>query len=126
MTVCIYVYGFSKSPPATGCMRMRKNGWKLENYRGLFRSFVFVALDVFDVLAYNDKNIAVPFTWIGSDPKLIVNPQMVKLYSFDTKEQPTAKKMPKINSSVADSSCWSSSRTFGSSKIWGRSIFVLK
>ncbi|KAK1562471.1 hypothetical protein Q3G72_012527 [Acer saccharum] len=26
-----------------------------------------------------------PFTWIESDPKLIVNPQMVKLHSFDTK-----------------------------------------
>ncbi|KAK3200665.1 hypothetical protein Dsin_024080 [Dipteronia sinensis] len=29
--------------------------------------------------------IAVPFTWIESDPKLIANPQMVKLHSFDTK-----------------------------------------
>ncbi|KAK7850057.1 mitotic spindle checkpoint protein mad2 [Quercus suber] len=40
---------------------------------------------VFDVLAYTDKDIAVPFTWIESDPKLIANPQMVKLHSFDTK-----------------------------------------
>ncbi|KAK3040800.1 hypothetical protein RJ639_029144 [Escallonia herrerae] len=40
---------------------------------------------VFDVLAYTDKDVAVPFTWIESDPKLIANPQMVKLHSFDTK-----------------------------------------
>ncbi|XP_059657754.1 mitotic spindle checkpoint protein MAD2 isoform X1 [Cornus florida] len=40
---------------------------------------------VFDVLAYTDKDIAVPFTWVESDPKLIDNPQMVKLHSFDTK-----------------------------------------
>ena len=46
---------------------------------------LFVALGVFDVLAYTDKDAAVPFTWIESDPKLIANPQMVKLHSFDTK-----------------------------------------
>ncbi|XVE92228.1 hypothetical protein REPUB_Repub01dG0078900 [Reevesia pubescens] len=40
---------------------------------------------VFDVLAYTDKDVAVPFTWIESDPKLIANPQIVKLHSFDTK-----------------------------------------
>ncbi|KAA3483300.1 mitotic spindle checkpoint protein MAD2-like [Gossypium australe] len=40
---------------------------------------------LFDVLAYTDKDVAVPFTWIESDPKLIANPQMVKLHSFDTK-----------------------------------------
>lgn len=40
---------------------------------------------VFDVLAYADKDVEVPFTWIESDPKLIENPQMVKLHSFDTK-----------------------------------------
>ncbi|CAN1295289.1 Mitotic spindle checkpoint protein MAD2 [Linum perenne] len=40
---------------------------------------------VFDVLAYTDKEVAVPFTWIESDPKLISNPQMVKLHSFETK-----------------------------------------
>lgn len=40
---------------------------------------------VFDVLAYTDTDVAVPFTWIESDPKLIENPQMVKLHSFDTK-----------------------------------------
>ncbi|KAK8668107.1 hypothetical protein V6N13_105575 [Hibiscus sabdariffa] len=40
---------------------------------------------VFDVLAYTDTDVAVPFTWIESDPKLIANPQMVKLHSFDTK-----------------------------------------
>ncbi|XAR64443.1 hypothetical protein NMG60_11024784 [Bertholletia excelsa] len=39
----------------------------------------------FDVLAYTDKDVAVPFTWVDSDPKLIANPQMVKLHSFDTK-----------------------------------------
>ncbi|KAK1294810.1 Mitotic spindle checkpoint protein MAD2 [Acorus calamus] len=40
---------------------------------------------IFDVLAYTDKDVAVPFTWIESDAKLIHNPQMVKLHSFDTK-----------------------------------------
>ncbi|KAL9292750.1 Mitotic spindle checkpoint protein MAD2 [Arabidopsis thaliana] len=40
---------------------------------------------VFDVLAYTDTDVAVPFTWIESDPKLIANPQMVKLHGFDTK-----------------------------------------
>ncbi|KAI8569353.1 hypothetical protein RHMOL_Rhmol02G0272000 [Rhododendron molle] len=40
---------------------------------------------VFDVLAYTHKDVAVPFTWVESDPKLIANPQMVKLHSFDTK-----------------------------------------
>ncbi|XP_074295674.1 mitotic spindle checkpoint protein MAD2 [Silene latifolia] len=40
---------------------------------------------VFDVLAYTDKDVEAPFTWIESDPKLIANPQMVKLHSFDTK-----------------------------------------
>ena len=47
--------------------------------------FCFALLGVFDVLAYTDKDVAVPFTWIESDPKLIANPQMVKLHSFDTK-----------------------------------------
>ncbi|KAL5725415.1 Mitotic spindle checkpoint component mad2 [Ranunculus cassubicifolius] len=40
---------------------------------------------VFDVLAYTDNDVEVPFTWIESDAKLIANPQMVKLHSFDTK-----------------------------------------
>ncbi|CAH8360971.1 unnamed protein product [Eruca vesicaria subsp. sativa] len=40
---------------------------------------------VFDVLAYTDTDVAVPFTWVESDPKLIANPQMVKLHAFDTK-----------------------------------------
>ncbi|XP_019708361.2 mitotic spindle checkpoint protein MAD2 [Elaeis guineensis] len=40
---------------------------------------------VFDVLAYMDNDVPVPFTWIESDAKLIKNPQMVKLHSFDTK-----------------------------------------
>ena len=40
---------------------------------------------VFDVLAYTDKDVSEPFNWIESDPKLISNPQMVKLHSFDTK-----------------------------------------
>lgn len=48
-------------------------------------SFVCMAVGVFDVLAYTDMDVAVPFTWIESDPKLIANPQMVKLHSFDTK-----------------------------------------
>uniref|UniRef100_A0A0E0KS27 Mitotic spindle checkpoint protein MAD2 n=1 Tax=Oryza punctata TaxID=4537 RepID=A0A0E0KS27_ORYPU len=40
---------------------------------------------IFDVLAYTDMDVAVPFTWVESDAKLIDNPQMVKLHSFDTK-----------------------------------------
>ena len=48
-------------------------------------SVCLFVLGVFDVLAYTDKDVAVPFTWIESDPKLIANPQMVKLHSFDTK-----------------------------------------
>lgn len=54
---------------------------------GLFDLEIFslVFVGVFDVLAYTDKDVAVPFTWIESDPKLIANPQMVKLHSFDTK-----------------------------------------
>ncbi|KAK1266977.1 Mitotic spindle checkpoint protein MAD2 [Acorus gramineus] len=40
---------------------------------------------VFDVLAYTNKDVVVPFTWIESDAKLIQNPQMVKLHSFNTK-----------------------------------------
>ncbi|KAJ0743263.1 putative mitotic spindle checkpoint protein Mad2 [Helianthus annuus] len=40
---------------------------------------------IFDVLAYTDMDVAVPFTWTESNQKLIVNPQMVKLHSFDTK-----------------------------------------
>jgi mitotic spindle assembly checkpoint protein MAD2 len=42
-------------------------------------------IGVFDVLAYTDQDVVAPFTWIESDPKLISNPQMVKLHSFDTK-----------------------------------------
>ncbi|CAN6876034.1 unnamed protein product, partial [Brassica oleracea var. botrytis] len=34
---------------------------------------------------YTDTDVAVPFTWVESDPKLIANPQMVKLHAFDTK-----------------------------------------
>lgn len=37
------------------------------------------------MLAYTDTDVAVPFTWVESDAKLITNPQMVKLHSFDTK-----------------------------------------
>ncbi|KAL6652493.1 hypothetical protein ACP70R_011418 [Stipagrostis hirtigluma subsp. patula] len=40
---------------------------------------------VFDVLAYTDKDVDAPCTWIESDARLISNPQMVKLHSFDTK-----------------------------------------
>lgn len=46
---------------------------------------IFFYVGVFDVLAYTDTDCTVPFTWIESDPKLIANPQMVKLHSFDTK-----------------------------------------
>ncbi|PKA55503.1 Mitotic spindle checkpoint protein MAD2 [Apostasia shenzhenica] len=40
---------------------------------------------VIDVLAYTDKDVEVPLAWTESDAKLIKNPQMVKLHSFDTK-----------------------------------------
>jgi mitotic spindle assembly checkpoint protein MAD2 len=40
---------------------------------------------VFDVLAYTDMDVDAPGTWVESDAKLISNPQMVKLHSFDTK-----------------------------------------
>ncbi|CAN1798463.1 Mitotic spindle checkpoint protein MAD2 [Linum perenne] len=40
---------------------------------------------MFDVLAFTDKVVSVPFTWVKNDPKLISNPQMVKLHSFGTK-----------------------------------------
>ncbi|KAM0053671.1 putative HORMA domain superfamily protein [Helianthus debilis subsp. tardiflorus] len=30
-------------------------------------------------------DVAVPFTWTECEQKLIANPQMVKLHSFDTK-----------------------------------------
>lgn len=45
----------------------------------------FLFLGVFDVLAYTDKDTTVPMAWVESDAKLINNPQMVKLHSFDTK-----------------------------------------
>lgn len=45
----------------------------------------FTPEGVFDVLAYTDMDVAIPFSWIESDAKLINNPQMVKLHSFDTK-----------------------------------------
>ncbi|XP_021809632.1 mitotic spindle checkpoint protein MAD2 isoform X2 [Prunus avium] len=51
----------------------------------MFMFMLLFALGVFDVLAYTDKDLAVPFTWVESDPKLIANPQIVKLHSFDTK-----------------------------------------
>lgn len=40
---------------------------------------------VIDVLAYTDIDVQIPTTWMESDAKLIENPQMVKLCSFDTK-----------------------------------------
>lgn len=56
-------------------------------WTGFFSMFIWLysCLGVFDVLAYTDKDVQVPFTWMESDPKLIANPQMVKLHSFDTK-----------------------------------------
>lgn len=51
----------------------------------IYGDFTWVCLGVFDVLAYTDADVAAPLTWIESDPKLIANPQMVKLHSFDTK-----------------------------------------
>uniref|UniRef100_A0A251TGS6 Putative HORMA domain, Mitotic spindle checkpoint protein Mad2 n=1 Tax=Helianthus annuus TaxID=4232 RepID=A0A251TGS6_HELAN len=35
----------------------------------------------FVLIIYTDMDVAVPFTWTESDPKLIANPQMVKLHS---------------------------------------------
>ncbi|KAH7277617.1 hypothetical protein KP509_39G059300 [Ceratopteris richardii] len=49
---------------------------------------------IFDVLAYTDKDAAVPMTWTDSDAKIIENSQVVKLRSFDTK-------VHKIDASVA-------------------------
>ena len=40
---------------------------------------------IFDVLAYTDKDAMVPMTWADSDAKIIENPQVVKLRSFDRK-----------------------------------------
>jgi mitotic spindle assembly checkpoint protein MAD2 len=37
------------------------------------------------VLAYTGTDVDAPVTWFESDAKLISNPQMVKLHSFDTK-----------------------------------------
>ena len=60
---------------------------------------------MFDVLAYTDTDVDAPGTWVESDAKLISNPQMVKLHSFDTKV---------CNSSISDIHlsgvwyCWSS------------------
>ncbi|GLJ05503.1 hypothetical protein SUGI_0019180 [Cryptomeria japonica] len=39
----------------------------------------------FDVLAYTDNDLSVPFNWAESEARLINNPQVVKLHSFDTK-----------------------------------------
>uniref|UniRef100_A0A251TF26 Putative HORMA domain, Mitotic spindle checkpoint protein Mad2 n=1 Tax=Helianthus annuus TaxID=4232 RepID=A0A251TF26_HELAN len=56
------------------------------NYEGFTASHNFGrSRCIFDVLAYTDMDVTVPFTWTKSDPKLIANPQMVKLHSFDTK-----------------------------------------
>ncbi|CAN1261780.1 Mitotic spindle checkpoint protein MAD2 [Linum perenne] len=49
------------------------------------RGLILLRRSVFDVLAYTNKEVSLPFTWIESAPKLIYNPQMVKLHSFDTK-----------------------------------------
>ena len=39
---------------------------------------------MFDVLAHIEKDVTGLFTWLNeSDGKLIANPQMVKLHSFD-------------------------------------------
>ena len=46
--------------------------------------FIYTA-GIFDVLAYTDKDAMVPMTWADSDAKIIENPQVVKLRSFDTK-----------------------------------------
>lgn len=48
------------------------------------------------MLAYTDADVAAPLTWIESDPKLIANPQMVKLHSFDTKVDDDAAKDPPL------------------------------
>jgi len=57
----------------------------IQSFFYLLAEHGYLLSGVFDVLAYTDTDVAVPFTWIESDPKLIANPQMVKLHSFDTK-----------------------------------------
>lgn len=42
------------------------------------------ASTTFNVLAYTDKDANVPATWSDSDPRIIRNPQVVKLTPFST------------------------------------------
>ncbi|KAH9290654.1 hypothetical protein KI387_034771, partial [Taxus chinensis] len=39
----------------------------------------------FEILAYTDRDLSVPVTWLESDARLIKNAQVVKLHSFDTR-----------------------------------------
>ncbi|KAG2264324.1 hypothetical protein Bca4012_078565 [Brassica carinata] len=51
----------------------------------IMREFQATMRQVCLMYTYTDTDVAVPFTWVESDPKLIANPQMVKLHAFDTK-----------------------------------------
>lgn len=61
------------------------SGFQLLLKYSVLARYNLINAGIFDVLAYTDKEAEVPLTWIDSDPKLIDNPQMVKLHSFDTK-----------------------------------------
>jgi hypothetical protein len=61
---------------------------------------------VFDVLAYTDTDVDAPGTWVESDAKLIDNPQMVKLHSFDTKVCPRSRPVYEFVCSVSVSPIW--------------------
>jgi len=54
------------------------------------------------VLAYTDTDVDAPGTWVESDAKLIDNPQMVKLHSFDTKVCPRSRPMYLFGISITD------------------------
>jgi mitotic spindle assembly checkpoint protein MAD2 len=45
---------------------------------------VFEDKMTFNILAYTNKNAAVPLEWIDSDPKMIRSPELVKLRDLDT------------------------------------------
>uniref|UniRef100_M4E8S0 HORMA domain-containing protein n=1 Tax=Brassica campestris TaxID=3711 RepID=M4E8S0_BRACM len=51
----------------------------------IMREIQVIMRQVCLMYVYTDTDVAVPFTWVESDPKLIANPQMVKLHAFDTK-----------------------------------------
>ncbi|KAM0048685.1 putative mitotic spindle checkpoint protein Mad2 [Helianthus debilis subsp. tardiflorus] len=64
---------------------LEKWNFSIETDKKVVEKEVSREKSIFDVLAYTDMDVAVPFTWTECDQKLIANPQMVKLHSFDTK-----------------------------------------